>query len=146
MKRIFILVLLSLLLCACSEDKFNTFSYAGETITIGKAIDNENYHVEDGKLYFNDKYIGTVIMEDDKLIGLDVYLYDVKGDICLNGYLLTKSVKETCDYFGGKVDYKKGAVCIINEDGDNGTSTMVFYANIYDQVIDELNRISMYKY
>lgn len=146
MKKIVLLVLLAFLLCGCKDDKYNTFSYEGEMLTIGKEIDNENYHVEDGKLYLNDKYIGEVIMKDNRLMGLDVYLYDLRGDIYLNDYLLTKSVKETCDHFGGQVEYKKGAVCIINEDGDNGTSTMVFYANIYDQVIDELNRFSMFKY
>lgn len=133
-KLLIILNLFILVGCSSSREDYYILSFNNESIAVG--YDDVN----DVDTSLLDSF-STISNKDKNIVSsITVYTSDV-GDIYLNGTILNKGIKETCDVLNGEYGEKNGHVCLLSKRVHGHNNYILLYSDILSDDLDKIDHI-----
>ena len=171
MKKLFLL-LTALLLCSCSAEREEYYTFSFDNYTIAPGYDDVEYmrlvfkvelpetlaaesKLENKEVYFWDKYFGLIDIENRtkkdvpieqaKISKMILYLDNIGASkYGLDGRDFDSSVKANCDYYGGQYIERNGYACAFGKVVDNRENVVILYGDILAEDQDQLHHIEIY--
>lgn len=170
MKKILIVISL-LLLCSCSKrEDYYVFSFDDISITPGydtvefmhlvfdvkaDGTIKGKQHMEDVKVFFWDKYFGSIDIGNTRrkeadvdeaiVTRLELYLDNINYSVLKIGdVVLKESVKENCEMFGGEYIERNGYACAFGKKVKDRENVVILYGDILGADQDALSHLEIY--
>lgn len=173
MKKIIIIFINILILCACSakREEYYVFSFDDKSLAVGfdnVEIIKENFSldikkqindyevIKDVDLYYDNKPIALInisnyqnqtVDSNSAIISRLVYFFeDYKfKEYKIDGTTLKESIKENCDIFKGTYIERNGYACVFNKTvNKNINNVVIMHGDILSEDQDKLNNIEIY--
>ena len=171
MKKLFPLLLITLLLSGCMGDREDCYVFSFDSFSIAPGYDDVEYmslvfdmdlpdklhgkqKLKDQDVFFWGKYLASIDIENSgkkqidtekaRVTKLVFYLSNYPASVYKLGDIeLSESVKENCEKFSGEYVERNGYACVFGKKSAGKKHTVILYGDIFGIDQDRLDHVEI---